>query len=244
MFEVNSSAPHLANATTRADLASWGLQPDAIEGASQSSGRLLYKGANGQPEAGLWVCTPGRWRLSIPRDELCYFVSGRAEYRRENGEQIQIEPQTLVLFPSGWQGECTVHETMRNTYMLTADGPQAPDAPAPIAAFLRQPLAQTGLVDWGVIPTMLHGQSLTSGKLLYKGPQGRSESGIWRCTPGRWACHVTRDEFCHFLAGRSTYVHESGEVIEITPDTVAFFPQDWKGVCTVHETVTKVYMIR
>jgi uncharacterized cupin superfamily protein len=120
MFEVNSSAPHLANATTRADLASWGLQPDAIEGTSQSSGRLLYKGANGQPEAGLWVCTPGRWRLSIPRDELCYFVSGRAEYRRENGEQIQIEPQTLVLFPSGWQGECTVHETMRNTYMLTA----------------------------------------------------------------------------------------------------------------------------
>jgi uncharacterized cupin superfamily protein len=100
------------------------------------------------------------------------------------------------------------------------------------------------LVDWGLIPTMLEGASHTSGKLLYKGPQGRSESGIWRCTPGRWACHVTRDEYCHFLAGRSTYVHESGEVIEITPDTLAYFPQDWRGVCTVHETVTKVYMIR
>ena len=36
----------------------------------------------------------------------------------------------------------------------------------------------------------------------------------------------------------------SGEVIEIVPDTVAFFPQDWRGVCTVHETVKKVYMIR
>ncbi|TIL83556.1 MAG: cupin, partial [Mesorhizobium sp.] len=24
----------------------------------------------------------------------------------------------------------------------------------------------------------------------------------------------------------------------------AFFPQDWKGVCTVHETIKKVYMIR
>ena len=70
------------------------------------------------------------------------------------------------------------------------------------------------------------------------------ESGLWVCTPGKWVCHVTRDEFCHFLEGRCTYVHESGEVIEITPDTAAFFPQDWKGVCTVHETVKKVHMIR
>jgi hypothetical protein len=31
-----------------------------------------------------------------------------------------------------------------------------------------------------------------------------------------WACHVTRDEFCQFLAGHCTYVHESGDVIEIT----------------------------
>ena len=110
--------------------------------------------------------------------------------------------------------------------------------------YLRNPLAQTDLVDWGVIPTMITGQSHTSGKLLYKGPEGRSESGIWRCTPGTWHCHVTRDEFCHFLAGRATYVHENGEVIEIVPDTAAFFAQAWKGVCTVHETVTKVYMIR
>ena len=41
-----------------------------------------------------------------------------------------------------------------------------------------------------------------------------------------------------------TYVHDDGDVIEVTPDTAAFFPQDWKGVCTVHETVKKVYMIR
>ena len=34
------------------------------------------------------------------------------------------------------------------------------------------------------------------------------------------------------------------KVIEIEPDTVAFFPQDWKGTCRVHETVSKVYMIR
>jgi uncharacterized cupin superfamily protein len=244
MTELDSSAPHLAHASTRSDLVSWGAQPDPISRASQSSGRLLYKGANGRPEAGLWTCTPGHFRVSIPRDELCFFVSGRAEYQRDLGERIEILPNTLVLFPAGWQGECTVHETMRNTYLLTAEDSQVPGASSSEALSLRDPLAHTALVDWGIIPTMLEGESHTSGKLLYKGPQGRSECGIWRCTPGRWTCHVTRDEYCHFLGGWSTYVHEDGEVIEIAPDTVAFFPQDWKGVCAVHQTVTKVYMIR
>jgi uncharacterized cupin superfamily protein len=100
------------------------------------------------------------------------------------------------------------------------------------------------LVDWGHIDTMIEGQSRTSGVLIHKGANGRSECGIWICTPGYWQCHVTRDEFCHFLAGRATYTHESGDVIEIVPDTAAFFPEDWKGTCRVHETVRKVYMIR
>jgi len=109
---------------------------------------------------------------------------------------------------------------------------------------LRNPAALTETVDWGIIPTMIEGESHVSGVVMHKGPEGQSECGVWICTPGTWECHVTSDEFCHFLEGRCTYVHESGEVIEITPDTAAFFPKDWKGVCTVHETIKKVYMIR
>ncbi len=245
MVDPGSSAPHLAHASTRTDLVSWGVQPDAIEGVSQSSGRLLFKGPNNQPESGLWVCTPGRWRLTIPRDELCYFVSGEASYRRNTGEMIEVTPGTLVLFQAGWSGECTVHTALRNTYMLASDHADLQEgAPSLVTPVLKNPLSIAELVEWGVIPTMLEGASHTSGKLLHKGPGGRSECGIWRCTPGKWFCHVTRDEFCHFLAGRCTYVHESGEVIEIAPDTAAFFPENWRGVCTVHETVTKIYMIR
>ena len=109
---------------------------------------------------------------------------------------------------------------------------------------IRKPKEVTDLKDWGAIPTMIEGVSHTSGVLLHKGPEGRSECGIWVCTPGTWRCEVTRDEFCHFLEGRCTYTHESGEVIEIEPDTAAFFEEGWKGTCVVHETVRKVYMIR
>jgi len=113
----------------------------------------------------------------------------------------------------------------------------------PVAS-LTDPKAQEDLTDWGAVPTMLEGESRTSGILLHRNADGSSECGIWVCTPGTWACHVERDEFCHFLAGRCTYTGEDGQVIEVRPDTVAFFPADWRGTCKVVETVRKVYMIR
>ncbi|MER9438976.1 cupin domain-containing protein [Mesorhizobium sp. M0618] len=115
---MTSSAPHLHHASTRTDLVDWGAQPDALSGTSHSTGRLVHKGPNNQPESGIWVCTPGRWRLNIPRDELCHFVAGRATYRSDVGELIEISAGTVVMFPAGWTGECTVHEIMRNVYML------------------------------------------------------------------------------------------------------------------------------
>jgi uncharacterized cupin superfamily protein len=120
---LKSSAPHISGALTYDDLADWGEQPDCIAGPSRSSGRLLYKrpdpavGGN-SPETGLWVVTPGKWPLSIPRDEFCHFIAGRATYLRDNGEVIEVTPGTCVHFIAGWTGICTVHETLRNVYML------------------------------------------------------------------------------------------------------------------------------
>lgn len=112
------------------------------------------------------------------------------------------------------------------------------------AKFLHDPLHATVLTDWGEIPDMLEGSSHASGILLHKGPEGESECGLWVCTPGYWRCHVTRDEFAHFLQGACTYTHQSGDVFEVGPNTIAFFPEGWTGTCRVHETVKKVYMIR
>lgn len=113
-----SSAPHLHNASTRTDLTDWGAQPDMIAGTSHSSGLLVHKGPDNRPESGTSVCTPGTWRLSLPGDELCCFVQGRATYTHDDGEVAEVTPQTLVMFPTGCSGTCTVHETLRNTYIL------------------------------------------------------------------------------------------------------------------------------
>lgn len=239
MFTLESTAPYVRNASTLNEgLVDWGDQPDCQDKTSKSSGRLLHKDTETPVEVGLWRCTPGRWPLSIPHDELCHFTQGRATYTSDKGEVIEVEPETVVHFKAGWKGHAVVHETIFVAYMLCPGGP---DETTPVLRGSRSIPAEK---DWGEIPTMLEGSSRTSGVLLTRQPDGRAESGIWICTPGKWFCHVTSDEYCHFLDGRCTYVHENGEVIEIEPDTCSFFPKDWKGVCTVHETVRKVYMIR
>ncbi len=118
MTDLTSTAPHIHGATTYDDLLDWGKQPDMIEGQSLSTGRLLHKGPDNQPETGVWVCTPGTWRLSLPRDEFCHFVAGRAIYRSDAGEVIEVGPGTCVLFPQGWAGTCEITDKLRNIYML------------------------------------------------------------------------------------------------------------------------------
>jgi len=118
--DLSSSAPHIHGAGVYDDLVDWGAQPDMVEGQSHSTGRLLFKGPNNSPETGIWVCTPGRWRLSLPRDEFCHFVSGRATYRRDGtDEAIEVSPGTCVLFQAGWEGEADITETIRNIYILS-----------------------------------------------------------------------------------------------------------------------------
>jgi uncharacterized cupin superfamily protein len=234
-----SSAPHLYRVTTDdADLADWGPQPEALEGASHSTGRLVHMGPGGRPEIGLWRCTPGRWRLALPADELCYFAKGRVTYRGDNGEVIEVGPDTAVHFKQGWSGEATVTEPITVTYILTEGGPSS------ATPVLRAASSAAPTTDWGIVPNLIEGGSRTEGILLSREPDKRAESGVWICTPGLWRCEVTSGEFCHFLSGRSTYVHDSGEVIQILPDTLAFFPTGWKGTCRVHETIRKVYMIQ
>ena len=71
---------------------------------SLNRGLLLWSGPGGLPEAGLWECTPGSWRLRLHEDQFCHFTRGKALYSRDNGEQTRIDAHTLVHFPAGWSG--------------------------------------------------------------------------------------------------------------------------------------------
>ena len=76
---------------------------------------LLHKGPDGRLEVG----TPGTWPLGIPCDELCHFTSGSATCSHETGDISEVRAGGVVLLPANWKGTCTVHQTMRNVYMLS-----------------------------------------------------------------------------------------------------------------------------
>ena len=219
MLNQSSSAPHVYRASTSADC-------------------LLYKSPSGLPQAGIRVLDPGETSLSFGYDELCHIVRGTAVFKADSGEIIPVEPGTVVHFKQGWRGEVSVTESVHVVYMRTRGGP------APVTPVLRNVTTIRELTDWGSVEDPIEGISKVSGVLLSREADGRAESGIWVCTPGTWRCVLTGDELCHFIDGRCTYTHDNGDVIDIEADTAAFFPQGWRGLCQVQETVRKVYMIR
>ena len=109
---------------------------------------------------------------------------------------------------------------------------------------MQSPLTITDLVDWGVIPTMIEGQSHPSGKILSQNPDGSSECGLWSCTPGTRKVTFAADEFCHFLSGQGSYVHDNGEQIPVTAGTLVFFQAGWTGISIITQTLTKAFMCR
>jgi uncharacterized cupin superfamily protein len=237
-IRLASSAPHIHAAPTVVDdLSDWGPHQTPIDGRSLNRGRLLFKGEDGLPEAGLWRSTPGSWRLVLPADELCYFVAGHARYEADNGEIVECRPGVLAHFKQGWRGRVDVAEEIVVTYMLAAGGP------APKTPVLVDPTAAT-LEDWGEARTLDGSSARMRGITLSRESDGRAESGVWECDPARRGVTIARDEFCHFLQGRAVYTHESGEMVVVSPGTIVFFPGGWTGVCENNVPVRKIYMNR
>jgi uncharacterized cupin superfamily protein len=227
-LNLSSSAPHISPAATW-ERSSPGPSHDSL---------ILYKSENPPLEIGIRRWRTGQVSESFPLDELRHIIAGAAVYRGESGEIIEVEPGTAIHFKQGWRGVAEIREPLDAAYVRCQGGP------APLTPVLHNVLTAGPLKQWGTVSKPLEGVSQTAGILLSREPDRRAESGIWTCTPGLWRCELKSDEFCHFLEGSSTYTHDNGEVIEVRPDTLAYFPIGWKGQCRVHETVRKVYMIR
>jgi uncharacterized cupin superfamily protein len=66
-------------------------------------------------------------------------------------------------------------------------------------------------------------------------------TGVWRCTPGT-VTDVEVDETFVVLSGRASIEH-AGRTHEVGPGDVCVLPAGAKTKWTVHETLTKVYVL-
>ena len=86
---------------------------------------------------------------------------------------------------------------------------------------------------------VIEGSPETSAFVLSEG--GGSESGVWRCTPGRFRDVEAAETFV-VLEGRATIEWEGGRV-DIGPGDVCTLAAGTKTVWTVHETLLKGFRI-
>lgn len=112
--------PHWPDAS-RITLEDWGPSRNVVAGAPHLWGKVLHRGET--TDCGLWSCTPGQRRVTIPEAEFCIFLSGQGRYIADDGEEIAIRPGTAIYFRKGWSGLCIVTETVTKAYMSCEETP-------------------------------------------------------------------------------------------------------------------------
>ncbi|MBN9055060.1 DUF861 domain-containing protein (plasmid) [Shinella sp. PSBB067] len=91
-------------------------------------------------------------------------------------------------------------------------------------------------------PTSIEGDQREAAIVLWSSPNGRMETGIWECTPGRFTADRSDNaEICHLLSGRVTLHNGDGSAREIGAGEMFVLPLGWRGEWTIHEQTRKIY---
>ena len=69
--------------------------------------------------SGTWECEPGRSRWEFTtRGEVIHVLSGRMRVERDGEEAVELSAGSSAVFPVGWCGIWTVHETLRKVFVI------------------------------------------------------------------------------------------------------------------------------
>lgn len=69
--------------------------------------------------AGTWECEPGasRWEF-MTRGEVIYVLKGSMTVQEDGGDPTTLTAGSSCIFPIGWKGVWTVHETLRKVFVV------------------------------------------------------------------------------------------------------------------------------
>ena len=69
--------------------------------------------------SGTWECEPGasRWEF-LTRGEIIYVLSGRMTVEQDGEPAVELTAGSSCIFPIGWCGVWTVHETLRKVFVV------------------------------------------------------------------------------------------------------------------------------
>ena len=104
-------------------LTDWGpLAPPLatpLGAAMATHGQALFATDDGAISTGVWQCGPGdsRWDFT-DNGEFIHVLSGSMTCREDDGTVTEIAAGSTAVFPRGWAGTWTVHETLRKVYVI------------------------------------------------------------------------------------------------------------------------------
>lgn len=75
-----------------------------IEGSPSAAFKVLYTSASEEFTAGLYECTPGKWRVSYSEDEFCTLLEGQLRMTSDDGTVQHYQAPDSFLIPSGYSG--------------------------------------------------------------------------------------------------------------------------------------------
>lgn len=88
---------------------------------------------------------------------------------------------------------------------------------------------------------ILAGDPVQTAWNLFTSADGRFNSGIWECQPGKWRCIFTESEFCQILSGVLIVTGDDGTVITYRAGNAFVSPAGFTGTWEVVEPVRKHY---
>jgi uncharacterized protein len=122
--EHTMSTPNLrAGDMTNEQMEDWGplAMPLAapLGDAMATHGKSMFETADGTISTGTWQCGPGhsRWDF-VNNGEFIHVLSGSMTCTEDDGTTTEVTPGSTVVFPKGWAGTWTIHETLRKVYVL------------------------------------------------------------------------------------------------------------------------------
>jgi uncharacterized cupin superfamily protein len=68
--------------------------------------------------AGIWECSPGRFRRQVAQAEYSYFISGEGSFTPDGGAPVVFRPGDSIYFAANTHGEWEIRETVRKAYLI------------------------------------------------------------------------------------------------------------------------------
>jgi uncharacterized protein len=69
-------------------------------------------------DAGVWECSPGKFRRQVTAGELMHILSGRCTFTPDDGAPLEIAAGDTLFFPPQTSGVWDILETVRKVYAL------------------------------------------------------------------------------------------------------------------------------